>query len=470
MTQKRGLGRGLGALIPGATGSSKPGGAAAQRQRGGVLGALGTPAEAAPADEAPQQVEEAPAANETPVEEGKARPVDMFFSGPPSRKLSSSIDLVGDLQKSAVARKGRGKKKPAAAAKPEQAKDSEKVAASATEKATEAPQGAAAEQKQEKPSRDVKAAEKVAAAPEKAVQAEVGATGTNTGATEAVRPSPEDEGLRPVPGATFAEIPISEIRENPRNPRTMFDEDALDELAFSLREVGVLQPVVVRTIPATDEGESFELVMGERRWRAAQRAGLETIPAIIRETTDDDLLRDALLENLHRAQLNPLEEAAAYQQLLEDFGCSHDELSQRIGRSRPQISNSLRLLRLPPLVQRRLAAGAITAGHARALVTLDNPTLVEELCQRIITEGLSVRAVERLVGQGTIAAVKRVPRRTSYDPHVVEATSRLATRFEAPVRIDVGKRKGKITMEFTNMEDLDRLLAKLGIETDLESE
>ncbi|MGQ4508665.1 ParB/RepB/Spo0J family partition protein [Dermabacteraceae bacterium P13128] len=420
MTQKRGLGRGLGALIPGATGSSKPGDATPQRQRGGVLGALGTPAEAAPADEAPQQVEEAPAANETPVEEGKARPVDMFFSGPPSRKLSSSIDLVGDLQKSAVARKGRGKKKPAAAAKPE--------------------------------------------------QAEVGATGTNTGATEAVKPSPEDEGLRPVPGATFAEIPISEIRENPRNPRTMFDEDALDELAFSLREVGVLQPVVVRTIPATDEGESFELVMGERRWRAAQRAGLDTIPAIIRETTDDDLLRDALLENLHRAQLNPLEEAAAYQQLLEDFGCSHDELSQRIGRSRPQISNSLRLLRLPPLVQRRLAAGAITAGHARALVTLDNPTLVEELCQRIITEGLSVRAVERLVGQGTIAAVKRVPRRTSYDPHVVEATSRLATRFEAPVRIDVGKRKGKITMEFTNMEDLDRLLAKLGIETDLESE
>ncbi|MBV7411255.1 ParB/RepB/Spo0J family partition protein [Dermabacteraceae bacterium TAE3-ERU27] len=465
MTQKRGLGRGLGALIPGATGSSKPGGATPQRQRGGVLGALGTPAEAAPADEAPQQqAEEAPAASETPVEEGKARPVDMFFSGPPSRKLSSSIDLVGDLQKSAVARKARGKKKPAAAAKGTQEKENASVSAGAKEETAKAPQSAQADRKSQEPSKAAKAAEKAAVAPEKAVQAEVGASGV------AAAPSPEGEGLRPVPGATFAEIPISEIRENPRNPRTMFDEDALDELAFSLREVGVLQPVVVRTIPATDEGESFELVMGERRWRAAQRAGLDTIPAIIRETTDDDLLRDALLENLHRAQLNPLEEAAAYQQLLEDFGCSHDELSQRIGRSRPQISNSLRLLRLPPLVQRRLAAGAITAGHARALVTLDNPTLVEELCQRIITEGLSVRAVERLVGQGTIAAVKRVPRRTSYDPHVVEATSRLATRFEAPVRIDVGKRKGKITMEFTNMEDLDRLLAKLGIETTLENE
>lgn len=273
------------------------------------------------------------------------------------------------------------------------------------------------------------------------------------------------EDLLPVPGAEFAEIPIHEIRENPRNPRTQFDEDALDELAYSLREVGVLQPIVVRPIPATDTGESFELVMGERRWRAARRAGLVTIPAIIRETTDDDLLRDALLENLHRSQLNPLEEAAAYQQLLEDFGCTQDELSERIGRSRPQISNTLRLMKLPPLVQRRLASGALSAGHARALLGLASPALMEELAQRIVAEGLSVRAVERLVSRGVEpAAATKTPRRTSYDPRVVDYTSRLSTRLEAPVRIDVGKRKGKITLEFTNLEDLERLMDRLGIE------
>ena len=266
-----------------------------------------------------------------------------------------------------------------------------------------------------------------------------------------------------VPGAEFAEIPIHEIRENPRNPRTMFDDDELDELAFSLREVGVLQPVVVRPIPVTDEGESFELVMGERRWRAARRAELTAIPAIIRETSDDDLLRDALLENLHRAQLNPLEEANAYQQLLEDFGCTQDELGERIGRSRPQITNTLRLLRLPALVQRRLASGALSAGHARALLSLDDPALMEELAQRIVSEGLSVRAVERLVARGGQQAPARTIRRTTYDPHVVDLTSRLSNRLETPVRIDVGKRKGKITLEFTNLEDLDRLIDSMGL-------
>lgn len=272
-------------------------------------------------------------------------------------------------------------------------------------------------------------------------------------------------GLVSVPGAEFAEIPIHEIRENPRNPRTMFDDDELDELAFSLREVGVLQPVVVRPIPVTDEGESFELVMGERRWRAARRAELTSIPAIIRETSDDDLLRDALLENLHRAQLNPLEEANAYQQLLEDFGCTQDELGDRIGRSRPQITNTLRLLRLPALVQRRLASGALSAGHARALLALDDQTLMEELAQRIVSEGLSVRAVERLVSRGGQQETgTRVARRTSYDPHVVDVTSRLSNRLETPVKIDVGKRKGKITMEFSNLEDLDRLLESMGLD------
>ncbi|WP_422117694.1 ParB/RepB/Spo0J family partition protein [Brachybacterium sp. UNK5269] len=274
----------------------------------------------------------------------------------------------------------------------------------------------------------------------------------------------QPRGLVSVPGAEFAEIPIHEIRENPRNPRTMFDEDELDELAYSLREVGVLQPVVVRPIPVTDDGESFELVMGERRWRAARRAGLTSIPAIIRETSDDDLLRDALLENLHRTQLNPLEEANAYQQLLEDFGCTQDELGERIGRSRPQITNTLRLLRLPALVQRRLASGAISAGHARALLSLDDPRLMEELAQRIVTEGLSVRAVERLVSTGGGQPATRTVRRSTYDPHVVDLTSRLSNRLETQVRIDIGKRKGRITLEFTNLEDLERLVESMGLD------
>ena len=272
------------------------------------------------------------------------------------------------------------------------------------------------------------------------------------------------EGLMAVPGAEFAEIPIHEIRENPRNPRTMFDEDELDELAFSVRQVGILQPVVVRPIPATEDGESFELVMGERRWRAARRAGLSSIPSIIRETSEDDLLRDALLENLHRTQLNPLEEAAAYQQLLDDFGCTQDELGERIGRSRPQITNTLRLLRLPALVQRRLASGALSAGHARALLGLDDPALMEELAQRIVSEGLSVRAVERLVAGGPQPTTTRSPRRSTYDPHVVDLTSRLSNRLETQVRIDVGKRKGRITMEFTNLEDLERLVENIGLD------
>ncbi|MBP2409605.1 ParB/RepB/Spo0J family partition protein [Brachybacterium fresconis] len=278
------------------------------------------------------------------------------------------------------------------------------------------------------------------------------------------RPERSQDGLLSVPGAEFAEIPIHEVRENPRNPRTMFDDDELDELAYSLREVGMLQPVVVRPIPVTDEGESFELVMGERRWRAARRAELTSIPAIIRETSDDDLLRDALLENLHRTQLNPLEEANAYQQLLEDFGCTQDELGDRIGRSRPQITNTLRLLRLPALVQRRLASGALSAGHARALLSLDDPSLMEELAQRIVSEGLSVRAVERLVARGGQQAPTRAARRSTYDPHVVDLTSRLSNRLETPVRIDVGKRKGRITLEFSNLEDLDRVIESMGLD------
>lgn len=296
------------------------------------------------------------------------------------------------------------------------------------------------------------------------------ATASDEAVDESTDDSPPSDGLMAVPGAEFAEIPIHEIRENPRNPRTMFHEDELDELASSVRQVGVLQPVVVRPIPVTEDGESFELVMGERRWRAARRAELESIPSIIRETSDDALLRDALLENLHRTQLNPLEEAAAYQQLLDDFGCTQDELGERIGRSRPQITNTLRLLRLPALVQRRLASGALGAGHARALLGLDDPALMEELAQRIVSEGLSVRAVERLVAGGGQPSTSRTPRRSTYDPHVVDLTSRLSNRLETQVRIDVGKRKGRVTLEFTNLDDLERLMENIGLDLPSEQE
>ena len=215
--------------------------------------------------------------------------------------------------------------------------------------------------------------------------------------------------LAPVPGVSYGEIPVEQIRPNPRQPRSVFDEDDMAELVHSIREIGVLQPIVIRPIPAGQgpdeldnaaDGVRYELIMGERRWRASQAAGKATVPAIVKETEDDDLLRDALLENLHRSQLNALEEAAAYQQLLEDFGCTHDELAARIGRSRPQISNTLRLLKLPPLVARRVAAGVLSAGHARALLGLPDGGAMERVAQRIVAEGLSVRNVEEIVAVG----------------------------------------------------------------------
>ena len=226
------------------------------------------------------------------------------------------------------------------------------------------------------------------------------------------------DGLAPVPGASYGEVPLDEIRPNPRQPRTVFDDDDMAELVHSIREIGVLQPVVVRPISAgqgvdddVPEGVRYELIMGERRWRASREAGRDTIPAIVKETEDDDLLRDALLENLHRSQLNPLEEAAAYQQLLEDFGCTHDDLAGRIGRSRPQISNTLRLLRLPPMVARRVAAGVLSAGHARALLSLEDGAAMERLAQRIVAEGLSVRSVEEIVALGGDQGQAAKPRR-----------------------------------------------------------
>ncbi len=269
----------------------------------------------------------------------------------------------------------------------------------------------------------------------------------------------DQDGLLPVPGASFAELPVTAIRPNPRQPRSVFDEDALDELVGSIREIGVLQPVVVRPV---DDG--YELIMGERRWRATQAAGLDTIPAIVRQTEDSDLLRDALLENLHRSQLNPLEEAAAYQQLLDDFGCTHDELATRIHRSRPQISNTLRLLRLPPLVQRRVAAGVLSAGHARALLGLSDGAAIERLAQRIVAEGLSVRAVEEIValgGEGAGRRQQRRPRAGIRNEALDDLASRLSDRFETRVKVDLGKQRGKLTVEFASVQDLNRILSSL---------
>lgn len=301
-------------------------------------------------------------------------------------------------------------------------------------------------------------------------------TGAHTGESgpisgslpEAASPSggPADpggaDGLRPVPGAEFAEIPLDAIRPNPRQPRTVFDEDALAELTHSIREIGVLQPVVVRPAPdATPDSEvRYELIMGERRWRASREAGLETVPAIVRSTEEDALLRDALLENLHRSELNPLEEAAAYQQLLDDFGCTQEELASRIKRSRPQISNTLRLLRLPPLVARRVAAGVLSAGHARALLGLPDAAAMERLAQRIVAEGLSVRSVEEIVaiGDGDTPPARRRPRPGNRRPQLDDLAADLSDRLETRVRIALGQKKGRLTVEFASVEDLNRIL------------
>jgi ParB family transcriptional regulator, chromosome partitioning protein len=270
----------------------------------------------------------------------------------------------------------------------------------------------------------------------------------------------------------YAELPLTAIRPNPRQPRTVFDEDALDELAASLTEIGLLQPVVVRPLghvpvdsPEPAEGVAqYELVAGERRFRSAQRLGWDTIPAIVRPTDDTDLLRDALLENIHRAALNPLEEAAAYQQLLTDFGCTQDELASRVGRSRPQIANTIRLLRLPPGVQRRVAAGVLSQGHARALLSLQDDASMEALATRIVAEGLSVRSVEEIVAVGDrpTRVRPRRPRRTSSDDDLQELADSLADRLDTRVHLTMGKVKGRVTIEFAGRADLERILDVLG--------
>lgn len=299
------------------------------------------------------------------------------------------------------------------------------------------------------------------------------------GVRETTRPTSRDSGagsadgvpgkapvMAPVDGATYAELPVEEISPNPRQPRTVFDEDALAELVFSIREIGLLQPIVVRPLAAG----GYELIAGERRLRASREAGLETIPAIIRATDDEDLLRDALLENLHRADLNALEEAAAYQQLLSDFGCTQDELARRVGRSRPQVSNTLRLLKLPPDVQRRVAAGVLSAGHARALLSLDDQAAMELLAARIVAEGLSVRAVEEIIIVGDADGRQRrrstrsrsgSSRDTDLADVVAELSGQVADALDTRVStkgFSTRRSRGTLVIECADIEDLRRIV------------
>lgn len=270
-----------------------------------------------------------------------------------------------------------------------------------------------------------------------------------------------DHVIQPVPvGARYQEIPIGQIIPNPKQPRQVFDEDELAELVHSIREFGLLQPIVVRDTP-----EGFELIMGERRWRASSKAGLKHIPAIVRETSDEDMLRDALLENIHRVQLNPLEEAAAYQQLLDEFGVTQEQLADKLGRSRPVITNAIRLLNLPVGVQRRVAAGVLTAGHARAILGIklgdDTADAQTQLADRIVAEGLSVRATEEAAS--LINSNGKVPDKPKRQPlpqpeYLTQAADSLADAWDTKVSVTMGKRKGKIVVEFGDKDDFERIM------------
>lgn len=327
---------------------------------------------------------------------------------------------------------------------------------------TEADRAVAEEKSADKTPRQKKVAKPRKAMPDVLSPQARGNVSRGTDPTVDVEPQNENENeaLVPVPGATFMEVPVKDIHPNRKQPRQVFDEDELAELVHSIKEIGLLQPVVVR--PSRESGgPKYELVMGERRWRATQEAGYDVIPAIIRETDDADLLRDALLENLHRSQLNPLEEAAAYQQLMAEFDCTQEELSERIGRSRPQISNTIRLLRLPALVQRRVAAGVLSAGHARALLSLSRTEDMEKLAQRVVNEGLSVRATEELAQvmerQGETPKRRRVaePRRLE---RLDFYANELQDRLETNVKITLGARKGRVQIDFASVDDLNRIM------------
>ncbi|WP_285246519.1 ParB/RepB/Spo0J family partition protein [Pseudarthrobacter sp. efr-133-R2A-89] len=414
--KRRGLGRGLGALIPSSA-----------------------------------------AANGSANGAAVSRPVDLFF--PEGRKKTEPVEQPAPP----AAARAQEKEGQAPSARSSAAKTTSAKAAASDKPATAtAAANGAADKKvpaRKAPASRSKAADEPApaAASAEATQPVVAATADTV--QESVVPDSGVE-LVEVPGARFAELPVGDIHPNRKQPRNVFDEDDMAELVHSVREIGVLQPIVVRT--STESGsEPYELVMGERRWRAVQAAGLETIPAIIRDTTDDDLLRDALLENLHRSQLNPLEEAAAYQQLLEDFGTTHEQLADRIGRSRPQVSNTLRLLKLPPLVQRRVAAGVLSAGHARALLSLPDAAAMERLAQKIVAEGMSVRATEEAVTlyqDPAKPAKNNIPRPGARHERLDYLASSLSDRLDTNVKISLGVRKGKVSIEFASVEDLNRIM------------
>jgi ParB family chromosome partitioning protein len=415
--KRRGLGRGLGALIPSSASASASGNGAAP-----------------------------------------SRPVDLFF--PEARKTAEPVPAV-EPDRTEVDEAGA--KDASDEVKPAAAKSTAKTAASrggasgagagAVKNA-----GAAKAAKDSEKSEDIRPDTSPADEPKnEAASAQAAADGARVG-SGAVSDNGVD--LIEVPGVRFAEIPVTDIHPNRKQPRSVFDEDDMAELVHSVREIGVLQPIVVRT--STEKGgEPYELVMGERRWRAVQAAGLSTIPAIVRDTTDDDLLRDALLENLHRSQLNPLEEAAAYQQLLEDFGTTHEQLADRIGRSRPQVSNTLRLLKLPPLVQRRVAANVLSAGHARALLALPDAASMERLAQKIVAEGMSVRATEEAVTlhrEPATPAKNNIPRPGARHERLDYLASSLSDRLDTNVKISLGARKGRVSIEFASVEDLNRIM------------
>jgi ParB family transcriptional regulator, chromosome partitioning protein len=279
--------------------------------------------------------------------------------------------------------------------------------------------------------------------------------GLGRGLAALIPPGEQPEGVR----ATLVEIPVDAVVPNPRQPREVFDDEELEGLAVSIRDIGVLQPIVVRPL----EGERFELIAGERRLRASRQAGLDVVPAVVRHTDDADLLKEALVENIHRVQLNPLEEAAAYQQLLEDFGFTQEELAAKLGRSRPAISNAIRLLSLPPAVQRRVAAGVLSAGHAKALVAVPDAAVQERLAARIVQEGMSVRATEELVRLRLLededgGPAPKPPRRKVMAPGLIDLQDDLSDALLARVRISMGANKGRLQIEFGSVDDLERIV------------
>lgn len=441
--KRRGLGRGLGALIPSsAAGNGSGTGTAVSR----------------PVDlffpEGRKKIDSSPGVVEDDAKPGGAR----------TRSTPGSAPAGAPQKRTAVASAKQTTPRDDQAAKDAAAPDSGspiKPAPTATDKpaVTKAPAKTSAKG----PAKPTTSSGTPAA--EEALEAEPAATPSSVANDTEDLNNRVDNGvdLIEVPGVRFAEIPVSDIHPNRKQPRSVFDEDDMAELIHSVREIGVLQPIVVRT--STEKGgEPYELVMGERRWRAVQAAGMETIPAIVRDTTDDDLLRDALLENLHRSQLNPLEEAAAYQQLLEDFGTTHEQLADRIGRSRPQVSNTLRLLKLPPLVQRRVAANVLSAGHARALLALPDAAAMERLAQKIVAEGMSVRATEEAVTlyqDPTKPAKNNIPRPGARHERLDYLASSLSDRLDTNVKISLGVRKGRVSIEFASVEDLNRIMEVL---------